>query len=104
MTANLSKRGKRILIPIALLAFVNFAAFFVIAVSIGGDAVNGRIENGRYFVSNHGVATEVSSAVYWYSYIHVLTVFCTHGLTVLAVLLLIACGDFSLPDGRRRDC
>lgn len=43
---------------------LNFLIFVVIAIVIGGDAVNGRIVNGHFYVANHGRLTEVSEAVH----------------------------------------
>jgi hypothetical protein len=49
---------------------LNFAAYWIIGFSIGGDAMNGQVSNGKYFLTMHGVDTEVSYAVYMYSFIH----------------------------------
>jgi len=90
---NLTPRGKRILYPIFILAIVNFIAFFIGAVHLGGDALNGHVADGHYFLSSHGVHTEVSRAVWRYSYFHAASVFLTHGLTVLTAAILFATGD-----------
>jgi hypothetical protein len=66
-----------------MLAFFNFAAFFVVALMLGGDALNGKIEDGRYYLANHGRFTEVSSAVWHYSRAHVISVLITHPLGIL---------------------
>lgn len=52
----------------------------------GGDAVNGHIENGQYFLRDHGKVVEVSRAVYTYSYVHAVTVMITT-LATFAVFL-----------------
>jgi len=44
-----------------LVAAVNFTAFFVAALALGGDAINGKAEGGRYYLSHHGKYTEVVS-------------------------------------------
>ena len=62
------------------LAIINFAAFAVIALSIGGDALNGKQENGHYYVSSHGKLTEVSRSVWLYSAAHSISLFVTHPL------------------------
>jgi hypothetical protein len=69
------------------IAIVNFLLFFVIALIIGGDAVAGKIENGQYYLSNHGQLTEVNFLVFWYSKIHVYSVLVTHPLAMLASFL-----------------
>lgn len=65
------------------LAVLNFTAFFIVALFIGGDAFNGKVENGRYFLANHGTYTEVSEAVYLYSKAHIILVICTIALVFL---------------------
>lgn len=66
------------------LAFVNFFALLVGAMWLGGDAVNGKIEGGRYILGNHGRYHEVSAAVYHASMLPVLSVLITHPLGMFA--------------------
>ncbi|AMV24911.1 hypothetical protein VT84_10970 [Gemmata sp. SH-PL17] len=89
---KLSRTARRYWQPVCCLAVVNFAVFFVVSTQIGGDAVSGRIEGGRYVLSNHGVRTEVSRTVYNYSLIHTVSVWVTHGLAVGGGLILQALG------------
>ncbi len=49
---------------------VNFALFAVISLASGGDALNGKIEAGRYFLSSHGRYTEVPKSFYYFSLLH----------------------------------
>ena len=63
---------------------LNFLAFAIVATCLGGDAVNGRSENGHYYFASHGTTTEVSEAVYNYSRIHVYSVWITHPLAMAA--------------------
>lgn len=65
------------------LAIINFLVFFFVAMKIGGDALNGHMENGRYFLANHGVLTEVSRPVFEYSRIHAGSLIITHPLAIL---------------------
>lgn len=65
------------------MGILNFLVFVVIAIAIGGDAVNGRIVDGHFYVANHGRLTEVSQAVYTYSLWHVRSIFVTHPLAIL---------------------
>ncbi len=51
---------------------MNFISFWVIAFSIGGDAVSGHSVDGAYFLSMNGFDTEVSRLVYSYSMAHTL--------------------------------
>lgn len=44
---------------------INFAVFFVLTMAIGGDALNGQIENGIHYVSSQGNETAVHPLL-WY--------------------------------------
>ena len=66
------------------IGILNFLAFAITATSLGGDAINGRPENGHYYLSSHGKTKEVSEAVYNYSRIHVYSVWITHPLAMAA--------------------
>ena len=74
-----------------MIAWVNFLVFWIVAVSIGGDAFSGKVVNGHYFVSNHGRLTEVSPTVWRYSRIHTVSVWITHpvGIFVGGGLMLL---------------
>jgi hypothetical protein len=65
------------------IAIINFMAFWIIAVSIGGDATSGKVDGGRHYVSNHGKLTEVSSSVWHYSRAHTISVWITHPLGIV---------------------
>jgi hypothetical protein len=52
------------------LGLLNFITFLVVDFLIGGDAPNGKVENGHYYINQHGTFTEVSHAVFVYSAIH----------------------------------
>lgn len=80
--------SRRILQVLFALATVNFFAFFFECIYLGGSAGNGRIVNGHYFLGEHGRFTEVTKAVYDFSHFHMVTLFITHPLGLLAALLL----------------
>lgn len=65
------------------IAFINFAAFWIISLSLGGDALNGKIQNGRYYVGNHGRYTEVSKEIWTYSKIHTTSIWVTHPIGII---------------------
>jgi len=84
-----------ILIWIITLGLLNFLSFTVIYAFIGGDAANGKIDNGRYYVRGHflrhgteGQLTEVSASIWAYSYIHSISIWPTSGAVLCAMLLL----------------
>ncbi|HEY1683599.1 MAG TPA: hypothetical protein VGG19_02455 [Tepidisphaeraceae bacterium] len=60
------------------IAWINFMVFWVVAVVIGGDALNGEVENGHYFVSSHGRLTEVSEKMWHFSRAQEISVWITH--------------------------
>ncbi|MEW6640190.1 MAG: hypothetical protein AB1586_06765 [Pseudomonadota bacterium] len=78
----------RILMTTGVIGIVNFLSFVIVAVALGGDAVNGRIIDGHFYLANHGRLTEVSEAVYTYSLWHVRSVFVTQPLAMLAGYLV----------------
>ncbi|MGI4717993.1 MAG: hypothetical protein ACRYF6_06445 [Janthinobacterium lividum] len=65
------------------LAVVNFVSFFVGCLYLGGDALNGKIEDGHFYLSDHGKLTEVSKGIYRYSQVHGASVFALIGLTLI---------------------
>jgi len=64
---------ERTLRALAVAAWLNFVVFGVVDVYLGGDALNGKVENGRYFLNNHGPYAEVSHATFLYSAVHATT-------------------------------
>ncbi len=62
---------------------INFIIFASIALGLGGNAVNGKIENGHYFLISHGHFTEVTSSIFIYSKWHTYSLFVTHPLAML---------------------
>ena len=73
------------------IAVLNFAAFAVISSQLGGDALNGKIEGDKYFLMSHGVYTEVSSKIWYYSLFHTTSVFVTHILGMIGLAPHIFC-------------
>ncbi len=82
-------------------AIINFVVFVVIALLLGGDAINGDALNGsgagHYFVGMNGRSTEVSYPIYIYSKIHVISLFITHPLAMIAGIA------YSVTGGKRKD-
>jgi hypothetical protein len=64
----------------------NAAVFLVGVMAIGGAAIDGKVEAGRFFVGNKGPMTEVSKSVYAHSQIHERSVF----ISVPALFILSA--------------
>src|SRR5262245_5893722 len=71
-----------------VIAFVNFTVFWIVAGRIGGDAMSGKIENGHYYLCNHGKYTEVTPSVWHYSRAHIISTWITHPLAILGFGLI----------------
>ncbi|MBK9927097.1 MAG: hypothetical protein IPP66_17650 [Anaerolineales bacterium] len=83
-------------------AIINFVVFVVVALMLGGDAINGDAINGsgiagHYFVAMNGRSTEVSYPVYIYSKTHVISMFITHPLAMIAGIV------YSVTGGKKED-
>jgi len=74
VTESSARLGRALLV----IGLVNFGAFWIVGVCIGGDAVNGYVEGGRYFLASHGRFTEVTRSVFLYSKVHCYSVWVTH--------------------------
>lgn len=61
---------RKVTTVVAALWLLNFGAYVIIAILIGGDAINGHAESGRYYLAMHGHLTQVSRSVYEYSRWH----------------------------------
>lgn len=67
-----SPRAKWVLYPTVALALINFLAFIIGLLYLGGDALNGYVRAGHYFLCAHGQCVETSRAIWRYSYWHTL--------------------------------
>lgn len=83
------------------LAIYSFAVMIGDSSRLGGDALSGYVEDGRYYVSNHGRATEVSRDDWEASRRHAQTVFVTHPLGLVAMGYLLFAFIFPTFAGRR---
>jgi hypothetical protein len=90
-----SKRAKWIIYPLMTSAMVNFFAFVLASLYLGGDALNGYVRSGRYFVCAHGACSEVSSTIWHYSYWHAYTSFGGILLVFAVTALFLNTGDIS---------
>ena len=66
---------------------VTFIAFVLSSIIFGGDAVNGKIEDGRFYFGSHGEYTEVSRAAYVTSAGYVMVMSAIVGLGLVLVFL-----------------
>ena len=85
---------ERFVTAFSALAILNFVVFLGLAAHLGGDAVGGKIEAGRYYLwgwnAHTGTKsyTEVSAAVFEYSKMHVYSIFITWPIMFVASLAL----------------
>ena len=59
---------------IRFIAILNFVAFVLASLYLGGDASNGKVIDGHFFLGSHGHYTEVNAAIFRYSELHASTV------------------------------
>ncbi len=84
----------RILIWIIALGLANFLLYTVIYAYLGGDAINGKVVDGQYFVRGHflryleGHESPVSRTLWIYSYLHSISVWPTIGAVLCSMLVL----------------
>jgi len=81
---------------------INFVAFAIISLLIGGDAWNGHVIHGHYFLGEKGKFTEVSRAVFEYSWWHVLSLIITLPIGILGGSSLAAAERDRLTASRER--
>ena len=87
-----------------LMALANSTSFWFASAALGGDALNGKIEDGPYYVAEHGKYTQVSEVQFRYSAWHTRSILVTHALGAVGMLLLYAIGDpFVTQRNARRD-
>lgn len=55
-----SKRSRVVVYSTVAVVFLNFFVFIYGSLQLGGDALNGYIQAGHYFVCAHGSCTEVT--------------------------------------------
>jgi hypothetical protein len=86
--ADRTLRRRKICNALIALAAIHFALFVGSIVALGGDALTGRVEDGRYFLGNHGLLLETSSRAWLFSAAVGWTlVYGTFPLGVIAALL-----------------
>jgi hypothetical protein len=80
---------------------IDFLAFFIIALIIGGDAVSGYAKDGFYYLMHNAIYTRVSYPVFLYSTIHVYVAIITQ-IIMFVTALLWHIDKNSPPAGRER--
>jgi len=70
-----------------MVTILSFGAWGVLTLVIHGDAINGKIENGKFYVAMKGMYTEVPWEVYLYSLVHTCTNFVLFPATIISGFL-----------------
>jgi hypothetical protein len=91
-----SKRAKWIINTTMALVVPNFVIFWIITVCQGGDALNGYVRKGHYFVCAHGACTEVSKATWTFSYWHAISAYLGIVLIFAEAAILVNTKDIDL--------
>ncbi|MFH0983118.1 MAG: hypothetical protein V2A79_16485 [Planctomycetota bacterium] len=87
----------RLLIWIIFLGLANFVGYTVMYWKIGGDAKNGEIRNGAYYVRGHhlrheggefGRESPVRRGVWIYSYLHSISIWPTIAAVLVSMFIL----------------
>ncbi len=79
----------RIGVALGVVGIVNFTAFFVLSLAWGGDALSGKVVDGRHYLGHKGRYVEVSEARWRASRAHAISVLVTHPLAILGGGLLL---------------
>ncbi|MFJ3011293.1 hypothetical protein [Pseudomonas fluorescens] len=93
---SLSNRARWVLYPTLVLGMLNFFTFIAISKYIGGDALNGYIQAGKYFVCAHGSCVQVSPETWQYSYWHAVAALSGCLLWFAEVALFVNTGDITI--------
>jgi hypothetical protein len=96
-----SKRSKWVMYPTVAVAFPNFFAFVLGSMYFGGDALNGYVKAGHYFLCAHGSCIEVAPSVWTYSYWHALTALGGILLVFVEAAIFVTTGDIVLDFNKR---
>jgi hypothetical protein len=84
-----SEISTRALAVATCLGLLNFFTFMVVSSLIGGDAANGYVEHGHYYLRDHARITEVPKAVFEYSRWHARSLWLTHPIAGFASMMWI---------------
>jgi hypothetical protein len=77
-------RGKNFALALFCAGLLNFALFVAGSLWLGGDAVNGKIEQSQFYVGGKGEYTAVSQGIWVLSYVHVVSVWVTFPVGMIA--------------------
>ena len=96
-----SKRSKVVVYATLAVVLPNFFAFIYGTLKLGGDALNGYVQSGHYFVCAHGSCTEVTQKIWSYSYWHAVSAIAGHILVFAELAFFVTTGDIILDFSKR---
>ena len=89
------QKRNRILLWIIILGLANFVSFTVMYWYLQGDAKNGAVIDGQYYLRGHflhepggRMSDDVSRATWIYSYVHSISIWPTVGAVLIAMFIL----------------
>jgi hypothetical protein len=82
---------------IVTLGFLNFFLFIAISLVIGGDALNGGVENGQYYLGGGGRHTSVPYLVFLFSQVHAFSVLASW--PAMMILMLVSWASWPQDSG-----
>ena len=93
---SFSTRAKRLVYSTALFFVIDFATSIIVSQCLGGDALNGYIHAGNYFVCAHGSCSPVSPAIWRLSYWQQITVLFGIALLLVELVVFVNTGDIPI--------
>lgn len=78
-----------------LIGVLNFMTCMAFCINIGGSADNDGIRDGKYFVTEHGKAREVSAFTFKLNKIQSMSLLITHPTAIIGMLILMRCANRS---------
>jgi len=85
-------------IPFTTLTILNFFVFMVVDFIAGGDAWNGKVDGGQYFLGQQGTYTPVGFVFWVYSFVHAWLVTASFPGMVFGLLLRYLTGRIPFTD------
>ena len=79
---------KRLGYALVALYVLNAIVFVAITRELGGSALNGKVEGGKFFVGDHGRYAEVSASTYEFSRWHTYAFLATNPALLIALFAL----------------
>jgi hypothetical protein len=70
MALTVNPERQRVWLIVIAIVFTNLVGWVAGGACLGGDAVSGYADDGKFYVGAHGKYTEVNQGVWVYSWVH----------------------------------